>query len=143
MNQMAILSKHCRTLNKKIWGIPYYAIGPDGVKHEYEPLNPTIKLKTIQATWNTVTTDSATGEDLITYEPNITISTGDIVPFPKPGENWTFHIPKTPNPEDDPSINPDAKLVAWVMHKTKIIREDALGTARIFLVRATQKKLPC
>jgi hypothetical protein len=125
-----MLHNKTRSINKKLWGVPYYAIDPSGVEHRIDPVDGT-DLKTIQVVYNTSGYDSKTGEETYVYEPNITIAISDLVPFPKAGETWVFYVPESPLPE--------APLKPYQMHRERLIREDALGTCRIFLKAVKQK----
>ena len=130
MNLLAMLNRKTRSFNRDKWGVPYYAVDPSGVEHRIDPVDGT-PLKTIQVVYNTSGYDGKTGEETYVYEPNITIALSDLIPFPKAGETWVFFIPENPLA--------GAELKPFQMHRERLIREDALGTCRVFLKSVKQK----
>lgn len=129
MTLYRMLNEKTRSVNQNRWGVEYSAMGPDGVWQtvDAESGNP---LKTIQVVYNSVEYKPETGEEVVVRDPNITISTRDLDPFPKEGENWVFRLPE--------SMNPGASTKLYKMKKQNFLREDVLGTCRIYLGEVKQ-----
>lgn len=135
MNLLRVIRRKTKQLNEGHFGVPFRAVGPDGIWKEFDasyPIEDEVGLKTLQINYTSIRIDPNTGDDVVVANPFIAIHTECLAPFPEPGEGWIFELPE--------SLEENAPLKMFAMSADRLLREDVLGAVVIYLMEVKQSE---